>query len=504
MKNYGIEIEIIDKSGKNINGKEFICKINDKEVSENKDGMFLLKEKIEEAGEKKSYKIECADKTINVNVVLRDNNEIDIKKLKLSTVKNGKKVNIDEQTLVDNIAWKFNKKNQTILIKIISESIENETTKNEKSETKKEVSSNKSGDKQDKIDKIIEKAKKAGSITYGELALELGDVTPDQIEEVFEKFEKNGINIYKEETDDDEPDLEDLEEVEEIKLEEIDVNNIEGVSVDDPVRMYLREIGKIPLLTYEQEIELAKGVLAGDEDAKKKLAESNLRLVVSIAKKYVGRGMLFLDLIQEGNMGLIKAVEKFDYTKGYKFSTYATWWIRQAITRAIADQARTIRIPVHMVETINKLIRTSRHLLQQLGREPTPEEIAKEMEIPVEKVVEIQKIAQDPVSLETPIGEEDDSHLGDFIQDDDSPAPQDSVAYTLLKEQLEEVMSTLTPREAKVLKLRFGLEDGKARTLEEVGKEFKVTRERIRQIEAKSLRKLRHPSRSKKLKDYMN
>ena len=504
MKNYGIEIEIIDKSGKNINGKEFICKINDKEVSENKDGMFLLKEKIEEAGEKKSYKIECADKTINVNVVLRDNNEIDIKKLKLSTVKNGKKVNIEEQTLVDNIAWKFNKKNQMVLIKIISESIENETTKNEKSEAKKDISSNKSGDKQDKIDKIIEKAKKAGSITYGELALELGDVTPDQIEEVFEKFEKNGINIYKEETDDDEPDLEDLEEVEEIKLEEIDVNNIEGVSVDDPVRMYLREIGKIPLLTYEQEIELAKGVLAGDEDAKKKLAESNLRLVVSIAKKYVGRGMLFLDLIQEGNMGLIKAVEKFDYTKGYKFSTYATWWIRQAITRAIADQARTIRIPVHMVETINKLIRTSRHLLQQLGREPTPEEIAKEMEIPVEKVVEIQKIAQDPVSLETPIGEEDDSHLGDFIQDDDSPAPQDSVAYTLLKEQLEEVMSTLTPREAKVLKLRFGLEDGKARTLEEVGKEFKVTRERIRQIEAKALRKLRHPSRSKKLKDYMN
>ena len=504
MKNYGIEIEIIDKSGKNINGKEFICKINDKEVSKNKDGMFLLKEKIEEVGEKNSYKIECADKTINVNVVLRDNNEIDIKKLKLNIIKDGKKVNVEEQTLVDNIAWKFNKKNQMILIKIISEKVEKGTTKSEKSETKKDVTTKKSEDKQDKIDKIIEKAKKAGSITYGELALELGDVTPEQIEEVFEKFEKNGINIYKEETDDDEPDLEDLEEVEEIKLEEIDVNNIEGVSVDDPVRMYLREIGKIPLLTYEQEIELAKGVLAGDEDAKKKLAESNLRLVVSIAKKYVGRGMLFLDLIQEGNMGLIKAVEKFDYTKGYKFSTYATWWIRQAITRAIADQARTIRIPVHMVETINKLIRTSRHLLQQLGREPTPEEIAKEMEIPVEKVVEIQKIAQDPVSLETPIGEEDDSHLGDFIQDDDSPAPQDSVAYTLLKEQLEEVMSTLTPREAKVLKLRFGLEDGKARTLEEVGKEFKVTRERIRQIEAKALRKLRHPSRSKKLKDYMN
>lgn len=268
--------------------------------------------------------------------------------------------------------------------------------------------------------------------------------------------------------------------------------------------MYLREIGRIPLLTFEEELSLAKRVLENDEEAKQKLAESNLRLVVSIAKKYVGRGMLFLDLIQEGNMGLIKAVEKFDYQKGFKFSTYATWWIRQAITRAIADQARTIRIPVHMVETINKLIRTSRHLLQILGREPTPEEIAEEMEIPVEKVMEIQKIAQDPVSLETPIGEEDDSHLGDFIPDDESPAPHDSAAYTLLKEQLEEVMSTLTPREAKVLKLRFGLEDGKARTLEEVGKEFQVTRERIRQIEAKALRKLRHPSRSKRLKDYMS
>ena len=316
-----------------------------------------------------------------------------------------------------------------------------------------------------------------------------------------------GVNILKEGDDDDflEPDLDDLKEVEDIKLEKIDANTpIEGVSADDPVRMYLREIGRIPLLTFDEEIELAKKVLDGDEDAKQKLAESNLRLVVSIAKKYVGRGMLFLDLIQEGNMGLIKAVEKFNYKKGYKFSTYATWWIRQAITRAIADQARTIRIPVHMVETINKLIRTSRHLLQMLGREPTPEEIAEEMEIPVEKVMEIQKIAQDPVSLETPIGEEDDSHLGDFIPDDESPAPHDSAAYTLLKEQLEEVMSTLTPREAKVLKLRFGLEDGKARTLEEVGKVFQVTRERIRQIEAKALRKLRHPSRSKRLKDYMS
>ena len=323
-----------------------------------------------------------------------------------------------------------------------------------------------------------------------------------------EKFDVglgNLLEVLKEDDLDlEEPDIDELEAVEDIKVEDIDLASMEGINIDDPVRMYLREIGRIPLLSYDEELELAKKVLAGDEAAKQKLAESNLRLVVSIAKKYVGRGMLFLDLIQEGNMGLIKAVEKFDYTKGYKFSTYATWWIRQAITRAIADQARTIRIPVHMVETINKLIRTSRHLLQQLGREPTPEEIAAEMEIPVEKVTEIQKIAQDPVSLETPIGEEDDSHLGDFIQDDDSPAPQEAAAYTLLREQLEEVMKTLTPREAKVLKLRFGLEDGKSRTLEEVGKEFNVTRERIRQIEAKALRKLRHPSRSKKLKDYMN
>ena len=354
----------------------------------------------------------------------------------------------------------------------------------------------------EKVMNIIKKAQKDGKITYGELATQLGEANTEQIEEVFDTFENIGVNVFSEELE--EPNFEDLEEVEEIKLEDIDVNNFDGVNVEDPVRMYLREIGKIPLLNYEEELELAKKDFEGDEEAKQKLAESNLRLVVSIAKKYVGRGMLFLDLIQEGNMGLIKAVEKFDYTKGYKFSTYATWWIRQAITRAIADQARTIRIPVHMVETINKLIRTSRDLLQRLGREPTPEEISKEIELPVEKVLEIQKIAQDPVSLETPIGEEDDSHLGDFIQDDDSPAPQDSVAYTLLKEQLEEVMNTLTPREAKVLKLRFGLEDGKARTLEEVGKEFMVTRERIRQIEAKALRKLRHPSRSKKLKDYMN
>ena len=375
-----------------------------------------------------------------------------------------------------------------------------------KEEDKKEkVVKADSDNEQEKIQKIVDSAKEKGKITYGELAVELGEANPEEIDKVFEAFEEIGVNILKDDEDLIEPDIEDLKEVEDLKLEEIDVNSaIEGVSVDDPVRMYLREIGRIPLLTFEEELSLAKRVLENDEEAKQKLAESNLRLVVSIAKKYVGRGMLFLDLIQEGNMGLIKAVEKFDYQKGFKFSTYATWWIRQAITRAIADQARTIRIPVHMVETINKLIRTSRHLLQILGREPTPEEIAEEMEIPVEKVMEIQKIAQDPVSLETPIGEEDDSHLGDFIPDDESPAPHDSAAYTLLKEQLEEVMSTLTPREAKVLKLRFGLEDGKARTLEEVGKEFQVTRERIRQIEAKALRKLRHPSRSKRLKDYMS
>jgi len=353
-----------------------------------------------------------------------------------------------------------------------------------------------------KVTDILKKAKEKGNITYGELANQLGEINPEQIDKVFDVMEEMGVDVLKDDLV--EPDEDDLQEVEDLKLDNIEAISFEGINTDDPVRMYLREIGKIELLSFEEELDLAKKILEGDEDAKQKLAESNLRLVVSIAKKYVGRGLLFLDLIQEGNMGLIKAVEKFDYTKGYKFSTYATWWIRQAITRAIADQARTIRIPVHMVETINKLIRTSRLLLQRLGREPSPDEIAAEMDMPVDKVMEIQKIAQDPVSLETPIGEEDDSHLGDFIQDEDSPAPQDSASFTLMKEQLEEVMNTLTPREAKVLKLRFGLEDGRARTLEEVGKEFEVTRERIRQIEAKALRKLRHPSRSKKLRDYMN
>ena len=373
-----------------------------------------------------------------------------------------------------------------------------------KKDIKNEVENTKTAEEQAKakVENILKKAKEKGKITYGELASELDDINQEQIEKVFDAFEQIGVDVLKDDFED-EPNEEELKEVEDLKLEEITADNFEGINVDDPVRMYLREIGRIPLLSYEEELELAKKILEGDEEAKQKLAEANLRLVVSIAKKYVGRGMLFLDLIQEGNMGLIKAVEKFDYTKGFKFSTYATWWIRQSITRAIADQARTIRIPVHMVETINKLIRTSRQLLQQLGREPSPEELSKELEMPVDRVMEIQKIAQDPVSLETPIGEEDDSHLGDFIQDEDSLAPQEAAAYTLLKEQLEEVMSTLTPREAKVLRLRFGLDDGKSRTLEEVGKEFNVTRERIRQIEAKALRKLRHPSRSKKLRDYM-
>ena len=376
------------------------------------------------------------------------------------------------------------------------------TKKIEEVATEKETVKDDVTESKSKVKEVIEKAKGEGSLTINELAEQLENTNPEHIEEVFDEFEKMGVELLNDDFED-EPNIEDLKEVENLKIEEITEASFEGISIDDPVRMYLREIGKIPLLTYDEELDLAQRILEDDEEARQKLAESNLRLVVSIAKKYVGRGMLFLDLIQEGNMGLIKAVEKFDYTKGFKFSTYATWWIRQAITRAIADQARTIRIPVHMVETINKLIRTSRHLLQQLGREPSPEEIAKEMEISVERVMEIQKIAQDPVSLETPIGEEEDSHLGDFIQDDDSPAPHDAASYILLREQLDEIMQTLTPREAKVLKLRFGLEDGKARTLEEVGKEFDVTRERIRQIEAKALRKLRHPSRSKKLRDYM-
>ena len=333
-------------------------------------------------------------------------------------------------------------------------------------------------------------------------------LTEDQYELIVRVLEKNDIDVLQvvEEDDTDVPDdeLDIIDENGEEEQDLLDLSIPDSINIEDPVRMYLKEIGKVPLLTAEEEIDLAKRMESGDEDAKKRLAEANLRLVVSIAKRYVGRGMLFLDLIQEGNLGLIKAVEKFDYNKGFKFSTYATWWIRQAITRAIADQARTIRIPVHMVETINKLVRVSRQLLQELGREPSPDEIAERMEIPVERVREILKISQEPVSLETPIGEEEDSHLGDFIQDDNVPVPADAAAFTLLKEQLVEVLGTLTEREQKVLRLRFGLDDGRARTLEEVGKEFNVTRERIRQIEAKALRKLRHPSRSRKLKDYLD
>ena len=374
---------------------------------------------------------------------------------------------------------------------------------------------------------LVEKGKKKGVLAYKEItdAFEEVEITPEEIEHLYDKFEKEGIELVE--------DLDkELEEIEVTKEELEDLSVPEGINIDDHVKMYLKEIGKVNLLTAEEEMSLAKRMADGEtakaqmeemgedipdeareqmdfliadgEKAKKSLAEANLRLVVSIAKRYVGRGMLFLDLIQEGNLGLIKAVDKFDYTRGYKFSTYATWWIRQAITRAIADQARTIRIPVHMVETINKLVRVSRQLVQELGREPTPEELAKELNMPVEKVREISKISQEPVSLETPIGEEEDSHLGDFIPDDDAPAPSEAASFVLLKEQLGDVLKTLTPREAKVLRLRFGLDDGRARTLEEVGKEFEVTRERIRQIEAKALRKLRHPSRSKKLKDFLD
>lgn len=382
----------------------------------------------------------------------------------------------------------------------------------------------------ERIRQLLAKGKEKGTLSYEEImdSLSHTELSPEQIDDIYEQISAMGIKLVHAEEDKDKSDLDD-EELEVALLEteddglavsvldeelppddleeeviDLDLSVPEGVGIDDPVRMYLKEIGRVPLLSAEEEVRLAKRMEQGDEEAKKQLAEANLRLVVSIAKRYVGRGMLFLDLIQEGNLGLIKAVEKFDYGKGFKFSTYATWWIRQAITRAIADQARTIRIPVHMVETINKLIRVSRQLLQELGRDPTPEEIAAAMEIPVERVREIQKVAQEPVSLETPIGEEEDSHLGDFIEDEDAPAPAEAASYILLKEQLESVLDTLTPREEKVLRLRFGLDDGRSRTLEEVGQEFGVTRERIRQIEAKALRKLRHPSRSRKLKDYLD
>ena len=371
----------------------------------------------------------------------------------------------------------------------------------------------KTGDRKDNakqaIVQLLALGQKKGELTYEEIGDALGkmDLTPDEMEILFEQLNQLGLTLKDDsgslDDDDFEPTEDDFKSVEEEEEIELDLSIPDDVGIDDPVRMYLKEIGRVPLLKADEEVELAKRMQEGDEEAKNQLAEANLRLVVSIAKRYVGRGMLFLDLIQEGNLGLLKAVEKFDYKKGFKFSTYATWWIRQAITRAIADQARTIRIPVHMVETINKLVRVSRQLLQELGTDPTPEQIGAVMDLAPDRVREIQKVAQEPVSLETPIGEEEDSHLGDFIEDEDAPAPDEAASYILLKEQLEEVLETLTPREAKVLRLRFGLDDGRTRTLEEVGREFKVTRERIRQIEAKALRKLRHPSRSKRLRDFI-
>ena len=421
--------------------------------------------------------------------VKKESKTASVKKENKETVKdNASKENASKEKLKnkENKEKQQNKENKKHEENESKKDLNNNVSKENKEEIKNKQNNEDSKEitEDEKLDKLIKKAKKNGKITYGDLADQLGDISTEEMEKALAAIEKNGISLSNDddvEFGDEEPNLEDLDSIEEITTEELKVDdNLEGIKIDDPVRMYLREIGKIPLLTYDQELDLAKKILEGNEDAKKKLT-----------------------VIQEGNMGLIKAVEKFDYTKGYKFSTYATWWIRQAITRSIADQARTIRIPVHMVETINRLLRTSRHLLQQNGREPTPEELAAEMDMPVERVVEIQKIAQDPVSLETPIGEENDSHLGDFIKDDDTPSPQDAASETMLREQLNDIMKTLTPREAKVLRLRFGLDDGKARTLEEVGKTFHVTRERIRQIEAKALRKLRHPSRSKKLREYM-
>ena len=418
----------------------------------------------------------------------------------------GRKKKVDEEVLLEEtvdteeIVEKPKRKRKT---KEKDEVVENTT-----SEETAVVDEAKAAKIDEKIKDLVTLGKKKkNELDYQQVVDNFADieVTEEDFEKVLETLEKNSIDVLRitEEVEESGPDAINLIEEEEIDVENIDLSVPDGVSIEDPVRMYLKEIGKVPLLTADDEIELAKRIEEGDEEAKNKLAEANLRLVVSIAKRYVGRGMLFLDLIQEGNLGLIKAVEKFDYRKGYKFSTYATWWIRQSITRAIADQARTIRIPVHMVETINKLIRISRQLLQELGREPLPEEIAEKMDIDVDRVRTILKISQEPVSLETPIGEEEDSHLGDFIQDDNVPVPADAAAFTLLQEQLGEVLDTLTDREQKVLRLRFGLDDGKSRTLEEVGKEFSVTRERIRQIEAKALRKLRHPSRSRKLRDYL-
>ena len=502
------ENKSIKKSNKSKSNEE-----NKAVVEKQESKVATVKKENKTVSAKQENKATTAVKKENKTASVKQENKEKLnKKENKETVKdNASKENASKEKLKnkENKEKQQNKENKKHEENESKKDLNNNVSKENKEEIKNKQNNEDSKEitEDEKLDKLIKKAKKNGKITYGDLADQLGDISTEEMEKALAAIEKNGISLSNDddvEFGDEEPNLEDLDSIEEITTEELKVDdNLEGIKIDDPVRMYLREIGKIPLLTYDQELDLAKKILEGNEDAKKKLTESNLRLVVSIAKKYIGRGMSFLDLIQEGNMGLIKAVEKFDYTKGYKFSTYATWWIRQAITRSIADQARTIRIPVHMVETINRLLRTSRHLLQQNGREPTPEELAAEMDMPVERVVEIQKIAQDPVSLETPIGEENDSHLGDFIKDDDTPSPQDAASETMLREQLNDIMKTLTPREAKVLRLRFGLDDGKARTLEEVGKTFHVTRERIRQIEAKALRKLRHPSRSKKLREYM-
>ena len=507
-------------------------KVAPKTAVNNKSLKIKDTKKLNTTNKKDSAKVAKSTKVDTKSKIKIDNKE-KLKKAKDEKVKVTENKKVEKEPKVPKKAEKEIEKEK----KTKAQDVSNETKTNKKSEKEevqldlidnkkenqtvtKETKKGKNKDKEIEIDSkdpneivaaVVAKFQNKGTITFKEMieTLEKLHLDAEQIEKVYEALEQANVDVIEEidDIDDDglEPDVEELDKIEEeIRIDEnSEVDLLDQVNIEDPVRLYLKEIGKIQLLTAEEEIEYAKRMLEGDEEARKKLSEANLRLVVSIAKKYVGRGMLFLDLIQEGNLGLIKAVEKFDYTKGYKFSTYATWWIRQAITRAIADQARTIRIPVHMVETINKLIRTQRHLLQTLGREPTIEEVAEEMEMSVERVKEIKKVSQEPVSLETPIGEEEDSHLGDFIPDEDAPSPSELAAYTLLREQLDEIIQTLTPREAKVLRLRFGLDDGKARTLEEVGKEFNVTRERIRQIEAKALRKLRHPSRSKKLKDYM-
>ena len=511
-------------------------KASDKKVSKDIKKTKSKKENIKNDKVTKTTTTKKASKESTVKKVAKAKKQEKIeKKVAATTVKKESKADksVSKEKKTNNeVSTKKGKGNEIVKTntkKVEKELKEVKENKEAPKKSKKDIKQALQKLKEEAITSIIELGQDEGEVNQSIIVEKLYklNVTPEEIQKLYVKLEKLGIEVVNEKEepdideiidndlieevaddvilDIDEPDFEELEKVEkEMNLDLNDMSIPEKVFVDDPVRLYLKEIGKIPLLTPEEELEIGERVLQGDEAAKKKLSEANLRLVVSIAKKYVGRGMLFLDLIQEGNMGLIKAVEKFDYNKGFKFSTYATWWIRQSITRSIADQSRTIRIPVHMVETINKLIRTSRNLLQQLGREPRPEEIAKEMDLPVDKVAEIQKIAQEPVSLETPIGEEDDSHLADFIPDEYAPSPQELASYTLLKEQLEDVLQTLSPREAMVLKLRFGLEDGKPRTLEEVGRRFAVTRERIRQIEAKALRKLRHPSRSKKLKDYMD